>query len=481
MQNVKFYVAAPQTLGTVRDYANAKNASAPTLVRGCEVCLKMRLFANADGDAAYPIAQLSNIVSWQWAMDMDFNEATSYILEADNGDITVSTVTDTVDGTDIDYTEISIPISDTNTEELAAWLGTDKSKVGLAGELVGFDADSTQVFVLQVENFTVRNRITSLGTPTPISPDYLTAAQVRSLIAAGIAVRYSVDGSSGWHDTQTDADRYISVRSASDVSAAWSDAIALVVGPTGAKGDDSYCYTAYASDASGTGFSLTPTNELKYRAEIHVQEAIAEPSATDFADAVWVKYLGDDGTGVGDMLKSTYDTDDDGIVDSAEHAAEADAVPWTGVSGKPETFTPSTHTHAMAAITDPVRQKVASESNPATLYLDSPVLLNGSVQSGTTLAIDFSAIKTKAVGGAAYSGASGDFFTWEYHVTCSVDITAITVGSLNSTMVGIAIPETLERINNANTTHVFVVRGIYKSGAVNGLKLQVNYAYSYEA
>ena len=32
MQNVKFYVAAPQTLGTVRDYANAKNEFAPTLV-----------------------------------------------------------------------------------------------------------------------------------------------------------------------------------------------------------------------------------------------------------------------------------------------------------------------------------------------------------------------------------------------------------------------------------------------------------------
>ena len=64
MQNVKFYVAAPETLGTVRDFANAKNATAPTLVRGCEVCLKMRLFANSDGDAAYPITAFSNIVSW---------------------------------------------------------------------------------------------------------------------------------------------------------------------------------------------------------------------------------------------------------------------------------------------------------------------------------------------------------------------------------------------------------------------------------
>ena len=481
MQNVKFYVAAPQTLGTVRDYANAKNATAPTLVRGCAVCLKMRLFANADGDASYPLEQLANIVSWQWAMDKDFSEATNYILEADNADIAVAAVMDTVDGTEIEYTEISIPISDMNTEELAAWLGTAKSQTGLAGELVGFDADSIQVFVLQVENFTVRNRITSLGSPTPIDPDYLTAAQVRALIAAGIAVQYSVDGSTGWHDTQTDADRYIHVRSASDDNAVWSSAIGLVVGPKGDTGVDSFCYVAYASDALGTGWSATPANALKYRAEIHVSEEIAEPGVADFSDAVWVKYLGDDGTGVGDMLKSLYDADDDGVVDAAEHAAAADAVPWTGIEGKPETFAPSSHTHDMSAISDPVRQKVVSESNPVTLYLDTPVLMNGTVQSGTSLAIDFTAIKDKASGGAAYAGLSGDFFTWEYHVTCSQDIVGVTIGSLNSTMVGISIPETLERVNNANTVHVFVVRGIYKSGAINGLKLQVNYAYSYEA
>lgn len=480
MQNVKFYAAAPETLGTVRDFANAKNATAPTLVRGCEVCLKMRLFANSDGDAAYPITAFSNIVSWQWAMDKDFNEATNYILEADNANITVSTVTDTVDGTDIDYTEISIPIPNMNTEELATWLGTDKSKSGLAGELVGFDADSTQVFVLQVENFTVRNRITSLGTPTPISPDYLTATQVRALIASGIAIQYSVDGSTLWHDTQVTADRYIRVRSASDANAAWSSAIGLVVGPQGNAGADSFCYVAYAADATGTGFSLTPMNALKFRAEIHSDTEIQTPDAEDFANATWVKYIGDDGTGVGDMLKSIYDTDDDGVVDDAEHAAVADAAPWSGISDKPSTFPPQSHAHTMSALSDPVRQKVVSESNPVTLYLDSPVLLNSSVQSGTTIAIDFTAIKT-AVSGLAYSGQSGDFLTWEYHVSCSQDIVGVTVGSLNSTMVGIAIPDTLERVNNANTTHVFVVRGIYKSGAVNNLKLQVNYAYSYEA
>ncbi|MEK3673527.1 hyaluronate lyase N-terminal domain-containing protein [Paenibacillus sp. FSL R10-2771] len=44
----------------------------------------------------------------------------------------------------------------------------------------------------------------------------------------------------------------------------------------------------------------------------------------------------------GDMLKSIYDTNNDGKVD---FATSADAVPWSGVSGKPSTFPPAVHTH----------------------------------------------------------------------------------------------------------------------------------------
>jgi hypothetical protein len=52
--------------------------------------------------------------------------------------------------------------------------------------------------------------------------------------------------------------------------------------------------------------------------------------------------------GAGDMLKATYDSDNDGKVDAAE---VADAVAWTGVSGKPATFPPSAHGHAVADVT----------------------------------------------------------------------------------------------------------------------------------
>lgn len=50
--------------------------------------------------------------------------------------------------------------------------------------------------------------------------------------------------------------------------------------------------------------------------------------------------------GYGDMIKSIYDTNGDGIVD------KADKVEWGGVLNKPSTFNPSSHTHTKSQITD---------------------------------------------------------------------------------------------------------------------------------
>lgn len=48
--------------------------------------------------------------------------------------------------------------------------------------------------------------------------------------------------------------------------------------------------------------------------------------------------------GYGDMLKTVYDTNDSGSVD------EADSVPWSGVTGKPTSFTPKNHLHSISDI-----------------------------------------------------------------------------------------------------------------------------------
>ena len=553
MQNTTFFVAANETLGVVKDYANAKSITPPTLVRGVEACLKMRLFANRDGTERYPLSAFSRIVAWQWAMDNDFNEATNYKLTGDDADISIGSVTENIDGEEIEYTEVSIPMTRMNTEELAAWLGTEKSKSGLHGELVGFDSDGRQVFILQIENFTVRNRITSLGSPIEIQADYLTAAQVRALIASGMECEFSLTGEE-WHSLQANEDRFFRFRLTGS-SGDWSDPVGLVAGTKGDAGKDAYCYVAYASDSRGTNFSLTPTNGLKFRAEIHTDTSLGvsmptitaddviyerypsgdmmfmdtvpifawkrnesivyseksvpligdatasiengvpvegatisaysaeRPNLDDFAGVSWVKYCGDDGTGVGDMLKSVYDPDDDGKVnsaDEADHAASADAVPWNGVSGKPTGFTPLAHKHTMGDISNPVCQKVYGESNPKTLYLDTPILRNTATNSSGTIELEFTAIK-ESVGGSVAAIPDGLLWTWEYHVPCGAEVSGVSVGSESCSMAGVNIPETLELINNNVTVHVFVIRALYKSGAVNNVRYQANYAYSYEA
>ena len=49
MQETIFYVAAGETLGSVRDFANAKSSAPPTLVRSVSALLRMRLFAHREG------------------------------------------------------------------------------------------------------------------------------------------------------------------------------------------------------------------------------------------------------------------------------------------------------------------------------------------------------------------------------------------------------------------------------------------------
>ena len=176
MQDIVFYAAANETLGVVRDYANIRNQSAPILVLGVSVCLKMRLFADSESTSAYPIASFCGITTWKWRMDADFDRDTPSKLVADTGDISVQTVTDTINGETLSFTEFAIPISDMNTVELTEWLGTEKKRSGLTGELVGYDSSGNAVFVLQIDDFTVRNRVAGLNEPTSNQQVYLTSS-----------------------------------------------------------------------------------------------------------------------------------------------------------------------------------------------------------------------------------------------------------------------------------------------------------------
>lgn len=222
MQDIIFYVAANTTLGTVRDYLNAKNLAAPTLVRGASANLKMRLFANQDGETAYPVSKInaSAVASWSFVMDNDFDSATEYKVVADNGSIVVGTVSETINGTLHSYTQVTIPISDMSSAALAALIGTNES-VTIHGELCGYDSSGDVVFILQVKGFTVRNRILAISqNSTDIS-----AAAIAAMEDADIEFQYSANGSTDWHFTRTSADRYIRLRV--EETDTWSDAIKI--------------------------------------------------------------------------------------------------------------------------------------------------------------------------------------------------------------------------------------------------------------
>ena len=197
MQEIQIYATANETVAAVRDSANAKNVAAPSFVLGVSAKLKLSLFADKNDTLPLAPSELANIVTWSFVMDTDFDVTTDYKVVADNANITWSgALTDgekyTEDQEAEDYdpelageyipTVFTIPLPDMNSAALNAWIGTQSQMSGLIGELVGYDSNGTNVFVLQLEGFTVRNRITGAGEPsTEQATEYLTVDQARAM------------------------------------------------------------------------------------------------------------------------------------------------------------------------------------------------------------------------------------------------------------------------------------------------------------
>lgn len=190
MQNIVFYAAANEALGTCRDYMNAQDAPLPSIVRGSQICFRLRLFAAAENPIPYPMDELRKIVAWKFVMDSDFDEGTTCKLEAQNDQISIQSVLETINEQSIEYSEVRIPMLSLNTEELIAYMGAQET-VTLNSELVGKDADGNDAFILQLKGYSVRNRIASPGDPTPMVEGF-GEAEVRALIAAGFDVQSKV-------------------------------------------------------------------------------------------------------------------------------------------------------------------------------------------------------------------------------------------------------------------------------------------------
>lgn len=302
MQELIFYVNAASTLGICRDSFDAKTVALPAIIRGGEVLFRMRLFSGNSPREQYPLEALQNVVSWEWNMDADYDEDTPCKLVADNSSITVGEVEEERDGTTTVYTEIQIPVSQTNTVELRDWLNSSESKSDLSAELAGYDVDGKLAFILQLKGFTVRNRIVSAGTPTEIPDSYLDEAGVRALLAAGFEVQCaeSADAEDSAWISATDApDTYLWTRSRlrGNSAAAWSTPVKRLVGPQGPQGEK-----GDKGDKGDTG-DTGPQGPQGEKGDTGPQGP-----------------QGPAGSGTGDMLASVYDTNGDGKVDAADTA-----------------------------------------------------------------------------------------------------------------------------------------------------------------
>jgi len=105
---------------------------------------------------------------------------------------------------------------------------------------------------------------------------------------------------------------------------------------------------------------------------------------------------GADGTGAGDMTKAVYDPNDDGKVTAA---VNADVAPWAGITGKPATFAPSAHSHAIADVTG---LQTALDGKAPTSHTHTASAISDSTAVGRSVltAVD-AAAALSAIGGQA--------------------------------------------------------------------------------
>lgn len=79
-------------------------------------------------------------------------------------------------------------------------------------------------------------------------------------------------------------------------------------------GTSNYVHIRYSANFDGTGMVSVPSSTTVYIGIVVTTQATAP---TDPAVYSWVKFIGDSGTGTGDMLKSEYATKYAGVVDKA--------------------------------------------------------------------------------------------------------------------------------------------------------------------
>ena len=134
--------------------------------------------------------EFSGVSNWYIAVDADFNQATAPLVFKSG---TVVTVTTTAEN----RTVLSFEAPNTGTSALLEAVGKAKS-IALQIEIGGFDSSGQLVFLAQFP-LQLHNRVWVKGSEVPpevaSDPEYLTAAQVKALIAE--ATRSTTPGPAG--------------------------------------------------------------------------------------------------------------------------------------------------------------------------------------------------------------------------------------------------------------------------------------------
>jgi hypothetical protein len=252
MQQIKGILLVDSGRGRWVD-AYGKETQAPIVTLGVMARLVIDLrspFEGIDDDILppYPISEFSGLGLY-FAMDVDYDKETVPPITRSSG-ITVANV----DGKTI----LDIPLPDTGIAAIEAII-KKSPETGFKNELIGLNAELKAALSIEMP-LGMKNRVWrpelqgEEPEPPPVEdPEWLAA--VTAIIEGKVQ----------------DAVDQIEVK----------------------DGVSSHTYIGYASDAQGTGFSLTPTSGLHFRAEIVSSETIATPALADFqaAGAEFYRYI----------------------------------------------------------------------------------------------------------------------------------------------------------------------------------------------
>jgi hypothetical protein len=176
MQEIVIYLRVGDVAATHVDEYNQTGKSTPAITRGMRANLCLRLL-DSEGEPI-PVSKLT-YSSWDFVLAHDWNTDTAVQIRSQVG-ITVTTVTIE----DKEYSQITIPLTETNTEELISVLNNSAS-IALGGELAGFESEEIDPGFLIQFDISVRNRRGTAGTsnPTPVLNGTYSIAQIDDLLA----------------------------------------------------------------------------------------------------------------------------------------------------------------------------------------------------------------------------------------------------------------------------------------------------------